>query len=192
MKEAVNKLTSLLHSFRTFLLLSLRCWKDKQSINQSQIESEWLIGLFLFSFSLNLWVMRRSASAAQPLHSSKQKFTFISACLPFACWWERRRNKVWFDLLKREIKVSGSESEWRQLGVKPITNHRAIQINFNLFDGAGSCASFTSLHFQLTQRKITFLFMNGSEVKFALLRWIEWKDIITVIVILAPATAVIP
>ena len=75
---------------------------------------------------------------------------------------------------KERVRLSGSESEWRQLGEKHITFNPEIK-RFSIFYGGGSCASFTSLHFQLTQRKITFLFMNGSEVKFALLRRMNEK-----------------
>ena len=46
-----------------------------------------------------------------------------------------------------------------ELGVKPITNHRAIQINFNLFDGAGS-QPFHQLPFNSTKPTTPFKKLN--------------------------------
>ena len=55
-----------------------------------------------------------------------------------------------------------------ELGVKPITNHRAIQINFNLFDGAGS-QPFHQLPFNSTKPTTPFKKLNEIEEKEELL-----------------------
>ena len=158
-KEELNWLVDLrnwlLHSLPSTLLIAKRIEGAERQTNK---QINWMKQAVLAEWNWFVVGYARGADLCRaPTHSKRNFFSFRLCCLPslflelaapppaltslyliYLIWGKRRRKKEFID--------GWSESEWRQLSVKPITNHSAMW-KVKLFNGGGSCASFTSLHF---------------------------------------------